>query len=80
MRAGGAQHPRSLAPDSMGHTLKAVQVVLLSKIEYIDVHRTEASDKWKDHGEAGGRASGLVLPFPSWVTSRRLSFMSLAFQ
>ena len=55
MRAGGAQHPQSLAPDSMEHTLKAVQVVLLSKIEQTDVHRTEASDKWKDHGEAESR-------------------------
>lgn len=70
LRAGGAL---CLAPDSTGHTLKAVQPVLLSK-----KHRTETSGKWKDHAEAGNRASGSVLPLPSWVTLNGLSFMDLS--
>lgn len=58
----------------MGHTLKAVQLMLLSKKP-----RTEASDKRKDHGEAGNRASSLVLPLPLWLTLSGLSFMDLSF-
>lgn len=74
LRAGGVPRPPRLAPDSMGHTLKAVQLVLLSKKP-----RTETSDKWKDHGEAGNRASSLVLPLPLWLTLSGLSFMDLSF-